>query len=136
MYIGVPAEQTGERTSIVWQTYRDARAKWQREGEFAKRFPSEPTYRHSLPEESEALSAAARVLETIQDESEKKDAKLISGDPALRLLLDLHRAHLIEPYVLFSLGNAGIGRDYAAYRARRRDSLEEYLNKFVVPAVH
>jgi len=48
----------------------------------------------------------------------------------------LHRADLIEPYVLFSLGDAGIARDYAAYRTRSRNKLEEYLDKFVVPVVH
>jgi membrane protein required for beta-lactamase induction len=49
--------------------------------------------------------------------------------------LKLDRAGLIEPYVLFSLGDTGIARDYAAYRAANRQKLEEYMDKFVVPAV-
>jgi hypothetical protein len=38
--------------------------------------------------------------------------------------------------VLFSLGDAGIARDYAAYRTKNRDQLEEYVDKFVVPPAH
>jgi hypothetical protein len=67
---------------------------------------------------------------------DKRTAELTASNQTLGLLLDLHRAELIEPYVLFSLGDAGIARDYAAYRARSRSKLEEYLDKFVVPVVH
>ena len=54
----------------------------------------------------------------------------------LVLLLNLHRADLVEPYVLFSLGDAGISRDYIEWRALHRSRLEEYLDRFVVPPVH
>jgi hypothetical protein len=39
----------------------------------------------------------------------------------------------MEAYVLFSLGDAGIARDYSAYRKGNRNKLEEYMDKFVVP---
>jgi hypothetical protein len=35
--------------------------------------------------------------------------------------------------VLFFVGDAVIARDYAAYRARNREKLGEYMDKFVVP---
>jgi Tfp pilus assembly protein PilF len=142
IYIGVPAEQKDGRTTVahepspavtVWEAYRKVRASWQEQGEFNKRFPDEKEYRHNLPEESEALTAAAEVLERIK--GGERAAESVKSNPALGLLLDLHRSHVIEPYVLFSLGDAGIARDYAAYRARSRSKLEEYLDKFVVPAV-
>jgi hypothetical protein len=41
---------------------------------------------------------------------------------------------LIEAYVLFSLGDAGIARDYEGFRTANRSRLEEYLERFVVPA--
>jgi tetratricopeptide (TPR) repeat protein len=144
VYIGVPKEQKDPQTadadqpspvvSAVWQAYHKVRATWQKGDEFKNRFPAEKEYRHSLPEESEALTAAAKVLEATKGDT--NTAKLTAGNQALGLLLDLHRANLIEPYVLFSLGDAGIARDYAAYRARSRNKLEEYLDKFVVPVVH
>ena len=55
---------------------------------------------------------------------------------ALTLLSKLHYAGLIESYVLFSLGDASIGHDYAAYQAKERKKLEEYMDRFVVPPAH
>jgi tetratricopeptide (TPR) repeat protein len=131
------SEQSG--LSTAWDAYRAVREKWQNGGEFRKRFPEEKEYRHSLPEESEALLAAIAALERLEaDESSAKliDTKLVEGDTGLVLLLKLHRADLIEPYVLFSLGDAGIARDYIPWRVLHRQRLEEYLDRFVVPPVH
>jgi tetratricopeptide (TPR) repeat protein len=144
IYVRVSAEQKDQPSpganqppsvaSAVGQAYREVRMNWQKGSEFKKRFPEEKEYRHSLPEETEALTAAAKVLEGMQ--GDKRTGELMASNRTLGLLLDLHQAGLIEPYVLFSLGDAGIARDYAAYRARSRDKLEEYLNKFVVPVAH
>ena len=142
VYIGVPAEpkkmpdanQTSPTVSTVWQAYRLVRNNWRQGDEFKKRFPEEKEYRHTLAEESEALIAVAKVLQKLQEG--KKNAELITNDAVLSLLLKLHHAGLIESYVLFSLGDAGIARDYAAYRAENRSKLEEYIDKFVVPPVH
>jgi tetratricopeptide (TPR) repeat protein len=133
---GAPINQprTAQPDAILpaWDVYQAVKAKWQQGGEFHKRFSEEKEYRHTLAEESEALTAAAQVLEKL---GEKTTAELIASDDDAHLLLTLHRAQLIEPYVLFSLGDAGIARDYSAYRASHRKKLEEYLDKFVVPPV-
>jgi len=142
VYIGIPAEparlpdanQTSPTVSTVWQAYRSVRNNWQQDGEFKKRFAEEKEYRHTLAEESEALIAAAKVLQKLQED--KKSAELVTNGAALSLLLELYHAELIEPYVLFSLGDADIARDYAAYRARNRNKLEEYIDKFVMPPIH
>jgi len=107
------------------------RERWQKGGEFQKHFPEEKEYRHSLPEESEALTAAIRVLERLK--ADRRFVKQEENNTALVLLLKLHQADLIEPYVLFSLGDAGIARDYGTYRRRNRARLEEYMDKFVMP---
>jgi tetratricopeptide (TPR) repeat protein len=138
LYIGVPApsknpsvvNQQAPDVSSVWEAYGTVKARWQNGSEFKKRFPKEE-YRHSLPEESEALTTAAKVLEKLK--SDKKLAGLIASDKSLTLLLKLQQAGLIEPYVLFSLGDAGIAHDYDGFRTNNRDELEEYLDKFVVP---
>jgi tetratricopeptide (TPR) repeat protein len=139
VFVGVPAQQKDKPTQglpdsstigALWQAYHEVRAQWQTGGEFKKRFPEEREYRHSLPEESEALTAVANSLEKL--ESDEKFAELMRSDPSLDLLLKLHQARLIEPYVLFSLGDAGIARDYDGFRSKNRDRLKEYLNKFVV----
>jgi FKBP-type peptidyl-prolyl cis-trans isomerase FklB len=63
-----------------------------------------------------------------------RTAALVTNDRRLSALVALHQSGLIEPYVLFSLGdgNPGIANDYTIYREKNRSKLEEYLDKFVV----
>jgi hypothetical protein len=126
VFISVPVEREGE-TSAIWQPYREVKARWQTGGEFQKHFPGESQYRHSLPEEVEALTAAA--------DSFLSSARggAVRSDPSVTLLLQLRQAGLIASYVLFSLGGPGVARDYDGFRAKNREKLEEYLDKFVVP---
>src|SRR5215471_9894337 len=125
-------QASGQPTQLLsaWQAYHAVIANWRKGGKFERQFPQE-AYRHSLPEESEALTAAAVVLQTLRQD--EKAAKLVTGNTVPGLLLKLHEAGLIDPYVLFSLGDDGIARDYKAYRAVNRAKLEEYMDKFVVP---
>ena len=127
--IGVPPAESKTGTSpdraAIWRPYWEARARWQAGSEFRSQ------YGHSLREESQALTATAENLEMLK--SDEKFAAWIRSDPSLGILLQLHEARLIEPYVLFSLGDAGIARDYEDFRAKHRDKLEEYLDRFVVP---
>jgi Flp pilus assembly protein TadD len=115
----------------AWQVYHAVIAQWRTGGEFERRFPQEAAYRHSLPEESEALTAAARVLQTFKQD--KKSAQWMTGNTVAGLLLKLYEAGVIEPYVLFSLGDDGIARDYKAYRTANRAKLEAYMDQFVMP---
>jgi tetratricopeptide (TPR) repeat protein len=137
VFVGVPPESKEKQSpgspniSVIWHAYWDVRAHWQTGGEFKNRFPEEKEYRHSLREESESLTTVAKNLEKVS--SNEDFTKLIGSDESLRLLLKLYQAALIEPYVLFSAADAGIARDYESFRAKNRSSLEEYLDKFVVP---
>jgi tetratricopeptide (TPR) repeat protein len=135
VYVSIPpapAPGTGRGTDLppAWRTYHAVRTDWQH-GTFAKRFPQEKAYRHSLPEESEALVAAA-------DHSQRAMAVQDAGgtaslDQAMALLQRLQKAGFLDAYILFSLGDAGIARDYATYRGKNREKLEQYLDQFVVP---
>lgn len=138
VYISVPPspkraaiDEGEEQFAKVWEAYRRARKTWHDGIEFRKQFPEEKEYRHSLKEEIGALKAAAQVAE----EQVRKDAGQETGgsDPAVMLLLKLSRADMLEPYVLFSLGDQGIAKDYSAYRRKNREKLERYLSDFVVP---
>ncbi len=126
-----PAAGQPPQPAAAWQAYDAVIAEWRKGGKFAKQFPHETAYRHSLPEESEALTAAAMVLQTLKQDD--KSAQLVTGNPVAGLLLKLYEADLIDPYVLFSLGDDGIARDYRAYRAANRTKLEAYMDKFVMP---
>ncbi|MGA3133636.1 MAG: tetratricopeptide repeat protein [Terracidiphilus sp.] len=147
VYVGIPpppndSQPSGSLTktsrptdlSAVWDAYRAVKEKWQSGGEFERRFPEEEEYRHSLPEETEALEAEAGVLEELK--ADKSSSQLVERDSGLVLLLKLSQTGMIGPYVLFSLGDKGIACDYAAYRAAHRDLLEEYVDKFVVQPAH
>ena len=72
VYVGIPltAKRNPAATlkkapdlSDAWQTYYSVKSEWKSGPRFAQQFPQEPEYRHSLPEESEALTATATVLE-------------------------------------------------------------------------
>lgn len=117
--------------TAAWLVYSGNRLSWQRE-KFKKEFPNETAYRHSLKEESEALDTMVTVID--EDAKSKKKAKNI--DPALLALVQLDRTGFLEPFVLFNRADAGIARDYPAYRAAHRDVLRRYLDEFVVPKVH
>jgi tetratricopeptide (TPR) repeat protein len=118
-----PASGQPPQLLSAWRAYHAVIAEWRKDGRFEKQFPQQG-YRHSLPEESEALTAAAKVLQTLKQDN--NSAELVAGDSVAGLLLKLHEAGLINPYVLFSLGDDGIARDYKAYRAANRTKLEEY----------
>jgi tetratricopeptide (TPR) repeat protein len=117
--------------SDAWRAYLSIRSDWEKHGKFKQRFPQEPGYRHSLAEETEALTAEVKVLEALRGDIET--AELVLEDQSLLLLLKLYEAGVLEPYVLFRLGDEGIAQDYAEYRSQHRDKLEEYMDKFVVP---
>jgi tetratricopeptide (TPR) repeat protein len=116
----------------AWQAYDSVRANWQHGGAFHEHYPQETQYRHSLGEEFDALTAAAQAEEKLR---KRAKAPAAPEDASMTLLLKLQRAGLLEAYVLFSLGDDGVARDFAGYRARNRAKLEEYMDKFVVPAL-
>lgn len=111
-----------------WLVYSAIRLSWQREN-FKKEFPNETAYRRSLKEEAEALDAMVTVIK--EDAKSKKKAKNI--DPALLAVVQLDQEGFLGPFVLFNRADAGIARDYPAYRAAHREILRRYLDEFVVP---
>jgi tetratricopeptide (TPR) repeat protein len=120
-----------EGIAAAWRAFYSVKTRWRSGVSFHERYPRELTYRHSLAEESEALSAAAQTLQRLA--AEDKGAQAVSADPIAPLLLRMYEAGLIDAYVLFSLGDDGIAQDYTAYRAKHRAQLEGYLDRFVMP---
>lgn len=119
--------------SSAWLLYGMARAGWmdKKEGgrseKFARAYPNEPAYRHSLREEADALGGVA---EAVQAQMKEKRIKQLT--PSLDNLLKISEAGLLEPYILFVRPDAGISRDYFAYRKTNRDKLKQYWLRFVV----
>jgi tetratricopeptide (TPR) repeat protein len=112
----------------AWTMYSLVKAAWMGET-FKKEFPKEKEYRHSLREESEALKAAIESLQVQLKEGGLKESAL---DVSIANLLKLHRAGLIEPFILLAKPDEGIARDYTEYRKNNRDKLRRYLAEFVI----
>ena len=65
-------------------TYGMVRASWV-SSEFAKQYPGEKAYRHTLKEEATAIRTALKVL------SEQKDVDPLQIDPSLQVLSKLDK---------------------------------------------
>lgn len=117
--------------SAAWIVYGISRASWMNKKDgslsdnFAKAYPNEKAYRHSLAEESEALRLVANSLN-----DQKNKPKQLT--PSLENLAKLHRAGLLEAYILYAKPDAGIARDYEPYRRTNRDKLRRYWLEVVI----
>jgi len=107
----------------AWMAYGIIRASWQTE--FAKQYPNEKTYRHSLKEEAAALRGALEALK-----NQKLDPKNV--DPSLQTLQKLDKEGLLECFVLLALPDAGIAQDFADYRKANLEKLRRYVKDYVL----
>ncbi len=110
----------------AWLGYALSRANY-RNDQFSKDHPDEKEYRHSLKEESSALSSVATIARELKVKPEKYDE-------SLRNLVMLHDAGVLECWILISAADNGIAQDYDAYRKEHRQLLHDYLDKYVVHA--
>lgn len=108
---------------MAWISYGATRSTWRKE-KFAKTFPQEKTYRHSLAEEADALRSVLALA------SDKKVAKTLS--PSLARLKKLDEEGLLEAYILLARPDNGIAQDHAAYLRQNRDKLRRYVVQYVV----
>jgi tetratricopeptide (TPR) repeat protein len=121
--------------SAAWVMYGMSRALWmnQKDGsrsdKFAKAYPNESVYRHSLAEELEALHG---VVDVVQDQVKQKRVKKLT--PSLENLMQLNDAGLLEAYILFVKPDRGVASDYDTYRKANRDKLRRYWLEVVIGA--
>jgi tetratricopeptide (TPR) repeat protein len=117
------------KSSPSWTLYGLSRAAWttNNNARFAKEYPNEKTYRHSLPEEAAALRLVAEAAA-----KDLKSGKVKALDPSLANLVKLNEAGLLEAYILLARPDEGIVLDYAAYRKTNRDKLRRYVVEFVI----
>lgn len=119
--------------SAAWVMYGAVRALWlnrkdgSRSEEFAKAYPNETTYRHSLAEEVAALRAVATSLQELVN-----NKKVKKPTPDLDNLMLVHNRGLLEPYVLFVKPDRGIVQDYVPYRKNNRAKLKQYWMEVVI----
>lgn len=109
--------------SFAWLAYGVTRSTWRKE-KFSKTFPGERTYRHSLPEEAEALRSVLTLAT-----SDKKTKNL---SPSLATLKKLNDEGLLEAYLLLARADEGIAQDHPAYLKQNRDKLRRYVTQYLL----
>jgi tetratricopeptide (TPR) repeat protein len=114
---------TGSDGSFAWISYGGTRSIWRKE-KFAKTFPNEKTYRHSLAEEAEALRSVLS--------GATANAKDMTLNSSLAKPKKLDDQGLLEAYLLLARPDAGIAKDYPAYLKAHRDKLRRYVVEYVV----
>jgi len=122
--VTIDASTLGSPASGAWLVYSMIPMVW-RDKEFKKHYPQEAVYRHSLAEETEGLKSVIAVVK----EQKIPDNKL---DPTLKSLMGLDKDGMLECWILLNHADQGIAQDYAAYRAKHRDLLHAYMDKYVV----
>ena len=105
--------------SNEWLMYNFTRVASQT-SDFAKNYPNEQGYRHSLKEEAAALRMVAEACA-----KDLKSGKVKTLEPSLETLVKLNDAGLLEAFILFARPDQD-RPDYAAYRATNRDKLRRY----------
>ena len=106
--------------SKAWLAYSLSRASWRNE-KFAKAYPQEKAYRHSLQEEAESIRATLKSA---------KDQKL--QHPDFVVLQKLDDEGLLESFILLALTDDGIAEDHPAYLKANRPKLRQYVLKYVI----
>lgn len=109
--------------SFAWIIYGATRSAWRKE-KFAKAFPNERVYRHSLAEEAAALRRVVSLAATDQK------TKILS--PSLAILKQLDEEGLLEAYILLAQPDEGIAADHPAYLKANREKLHRYVALHVI----
>ena len=109
--------------SFAWISYGVARSIWRKE-KFAKTFPGEKVYRHTLAEEADALRSVVS-----KATSDKRTKTL---NPSLASLKKLDEEGLLEAYILMARADEGIAQDHPGYLKVNRDKLRRYVMEYVV----
>jgi hypothetical protein len=109
--------------SFAWISYGATRSTWHKE-KFAKAFPKEKVYRHSLAEEANALRSVITLATA--------DQKTKPLSPSLATLKKLNDEGLLEAYILLAHADEGISQDHQAYLKQNRDKLRRYMVEYVL----
>ena len=111
---------TQDASSRPWLAYLALREVWKKD-KFAKVFPKEAAYRHSLQEEVESLRAAIAAA---------KEQKSPNGQ--FDVLAKLDGEGLLEAYVLLAMPDRGIAGDHPEYLKSNRAKLRQYVANYVI----
>jgi tetratricopeptide (TPR) repeat protein len=108
--------------SMAWIAYTATRDTWKKE-KFAKTFPGERAYRHSLAEEADALRSVVEMAKTLKP-------KTLNSQIAVLAQLDKDGA--LESFILLARPDDDIANEQPAYLRANRAKLVQYVQKYVI----
>lgn len=108
--------------SMAWISYTATREIWKKE-KFAKTFPSEKTYRHSVAEEADALRSVVSMARSLKPKT---------LDPQIAIIERLDKDGLLDAFIIMALPDDGIASEHAAYLRNNRDKLRRYVVEYVI----
>lgn len=106
--------------SKAWLAYSLSRENWHKE-KFAKTFPNEKQYRHTLQEEVEAIRSTLKSA---------KEQNL--NHPQFDILQKLDNEGLLEAFIIMAQADDGIAEDHEAYLKNNRPKLRQYVLNYVI----
>ena len=109
--------------SFAWISYGATRSIWRKE-KYAKTYPQEKTYRHSLAEEADALRSVLTLSTS--------DKKVKNLNPSLSKLKMLNEQGLLEAYILLAQPDEGIAKDHPLYLKQHREKLRRYVVEYML----
>lgn len=124
----------GSQADNIGAIYALACANW-RIDKFSQRFLAEKAVRRSLPEEVAGLELLIATGQAVSEKDPKEtDATMATEhakwQPIIDSLTTLKTEGLLEAYALFERVDEDLAKDYAAYRAEHRDTLERYIRLY------
>lgn len=116
----VMSETSLTEASKAWLAYSLTRDSWHKQ-KFAKTFPNEKAYRHSLQEEADAIR------ETLRSAKEQK-----LTHPHFDILQKLDADGLLEAFILLAAADEGISMDHPGYLKDNRPKLRQYVRNYAI----
>lgn len=107
---------------MAWASYVMTRETW-RKTKFAKIFPGEKTYRHSLAEEADALREVVKLANSL---------KAKNPNEQILTLAKLDQDGVLEAFILMAMPTRGIAEDHPVYLRANRAKLRLYVTKYVI----
>jgi tetratricopeptide (TPR) repeat protein len=108
--------------SAAWLAYVATREVWRKE-KFAKTFPNEKTYRHTIQEEADALRSVIKFA---------RDKKAKNPNAQISILSKLDDEGLLEAFIVLAQPDDGIAQDHAEYLKQNRAKLRQYVLNYVI----
>ncbi|MGH7785023.1 MAG: tetratricopeptide repeat protein, partial [Candidatus Binatia bacterium] len=108
--------------SMAWIAYSATREVWKKD-KFAKTYPNEKVYRHSLQEEADALRSVVSMARSTKPKNLNSQIQMIEK---------MDKDGVLEAYILMAVPDRDIAQEFPDYLRSNRDKLRKYVVSYVI----